>query len=90
MLGNDENRTLYLKSALKRYSAGDTVEIDLDSDVMAALGVETYAEDGTLKIELGGLLDALGAEVTFDEATGTITVEDEYGAIAALMAILGG
>ena len=57
---------------------------------MAALGVETYAEDGTLKIEIGGLLDALGAEVDFDETTGTITVEDEYGAIAALMAILGG
>jgi len=69
--------------------AGDSVEIDLDSDVMAALGVETYAEDGTLKIELGGLLDALGAKVTFDDATGTITVEDEYGAIAALIAILG-
>ena len=69
--------------------SGDVFDIDLDSDVLAALGVESYAEDGTLKIEIGGLLDALGAEVIFDETTGTITVEDEYGAIAALMAILG-
>jgi hypothetical protein len=39
-------------------------------------------------ISLGGLLDAVGAEASYDEGTGTILVEDEYGLLSALIALL--
>ncbi len=58
--------------------------ITIGSDQLASLGIETYVEDGKLKISLGGLLDALGAELSYDEATGTVTLVDGSGAIGAL------
>ena len=61
-----------------------------ETDLLSALGIETYAEDGSLMISLEGLLDAIGAEVSFDEDTGTITVEDEYGLFGELMDLFGG
>jgi len=68
--------------------SGETIGIAPDSAVLAALGIETTVEDGSVMISLGGLLDAVGAEASYDEGTGTILVEDEYGLLSALIALL--
>lgn len=68
----------------------DTVNVTLGSEELASLGIETYVEDGVLKISLGDLLEALGADLSYDEASGTMTVTDENGAVGALVSILGG
>jgi hypothetical protein len=66
-------------------AAGDTVELTLDDAALAALGIETSVEDGTYSISLGGLLEAIGADLSYDEATGTVTVVDGTGALAAIL-----
>lgn len=67
-----------------------TASMELGPDELSALGVETYVEDGELKISLGGLLDMLGAGLSYDEETDTITVTDESGAVGTLIGLLGG
>ncbi len=69
---------------------GDTVTVTLGSGELASLGVETSVEDGVLRISLGDLLSALGAGLSYDEDTGTLTVTDESGAVGALMGLIGG
>jgi hypothetical protein len=66
-------------------SGADTVELTLDAATLAALGIETSVTDGTYSISLGGLLEAIGAELSYDEATSTITVVDGNGVLAALL-----
>ncbi len=68
-------------------SAGQ--QVTLDEAVLAGLGIETALEDGGYTISLSGLLDALGAEMSYDEATGTITITDGSGALGALLGGLG-
>lgn len=70
-------------------AAGGTT-VTLGTDELASLGVETSYADGKYQVSLGGLLKALGADLTFDEATGTVTVVDESGAIGALIAGMAG
>jgi hypothetical protein len=66
-------------------AADNTVELTLDEAALAALGIETSVEDGTYSISLGGLLEAIGADLSYDEATGTVTVVDGTGALATLL-----
>jgi hypothetical protein len=47
--------------------------------------VETSLENGVYSVSLGGLLDAIGADLSYDEATGTITVVDGSGILEALI-----
>jgi hypothetical protein len=62
-----------------------TVDLTLDEAALAALGVETSLENGVYSVSLGGLLDAIGADLSYDEATGTITVVDGSGILEALI-----
>ena len=70
---------------------GDTAVITLGMDQLGLLGIETYVdENGALNISLGTLLDAIGAELSYDEETGTITLRDGSGAIGGLLgSVLG-
>ncbi len=60
--------------------------ITLGPDTLSALGIETTYKDGAYMVSLGSLLDALGADLSYDEQTGTVTVTDDSGAIGALIA----
>ena len=64
--------------------------VELDGDELSALGIETYIEDGELKIALGGLLDMLGASLSYDEESDTVTVTDESGLVGALLGLIAG
>lgn len=68
----------------------ETTTVELGAEELRALGVETYVEDGRLKIALGGLLDALGASLSYDEATETVTVTDDTGVMELLTGYLAG
>ena len=65
----------------------DTASIVVNEELLASLGVETALEDGAYNISLGGLLEALGADVSYDEETGVLTVVDELGLVSALMGV---
>ena len=67
--------------------AAESAQIVVNEELLAGLGVETYVEDGAYNISLGALLEALGAEVSYDEATGVLTVVDELGLVSALMGV---
>ena len=69
---------------------GGTSTLTLGSAELGALGVDAYMEDGALKIALGDLLKALGADLSYDEDTGTFTVVDESGALGALIDAFAG
>lgn len=68
----------------------DTTTVELGVEELSALGIETYIEDGQLKIALGGILDALGASLQYDEATETVTVTDDTGVMNLLVGYLAG
>lgn len=59
----------------------------LNAETLTALGIETKVEDGVFTVSLGALTEALGLDVSYDEATGVLTIGDEFGVMAA---ILGG
>ena len=67
----------------------DTASIVVNEELLASLGVETSVEDGAYNISLGGLLEALGADVSYDEESGVLTVTDELGLLGALMGAVG-
>lgn len=71
-------------------ASGEGISIELDDELLDSLGIHTAIVDGAFTVSLGGLLDALGADVSYDEETGTFTIEDESGALGILMDILGG
>ncbi len=66
----------------------DTTTVELGEEELSALGIETYVEDGQLKIALGGILDALGASLHYDEQTETVTVTDDTGVMDLLVGYL--
>ena len=70
--------------------AAPSAAVSLGSAELASLGVETAYADGEYMVSLGGLLEALGADLSYDEQTGTVTVVDESGAIGALIAGMAG
>lgn len=70
-------------------AAADAASIVVNEELLASLGVETSVEDGAYNISLGGLLEALGADVSYDEETGVLTVVDEVGLVGALMGVVG-
>lgn len=65
----------------------ETTSIVVNEELLASLGVETSLENGSYNISLGGLLEALGADVSYDEETGVLTVVDELGLVSALMGV---
>lgn len=67
----------------------DTASIVVNEELLASLGVETSAENGAYNISLGGLLEALGADVSYDEQSGVLTITDELGLVGALMGVAG-
>lgn len=67
----------------------DGSSIVVNEELLASLGVETSVADGSYNISLGGLLEALGADVTYDEDTGVLTLVDEFGLVGALMGVVG-
>ena len=70
--------------------AAERADITVGPEELAALGVETRAgDDGSLVIAVGPLLEALGADLSYDEGSGTLTVTDGTGALALLLALLG-
>ena len=65
---------------------GGNAVITIGADQLGLLGIETYIdEDGAVNVSLGSLLDAIGAELTYDEETGTMVLTDDSGAIAGLL-----
>lgn len=68
-------------------ASAETANIVVNEELLASLGVETSVEDGAYNISLGTLLEALGAEIRYDEETGVLTVVDEIGLVGALMGI---
>ena len=70
--------------------AAATQEVTIDESILSALGIETAIEDGAYMISLGGLLDAIGADIQFDEQTGVITVTDDSGLLDLLLGNLVG
>ncbi len=68
-------------------ASAETAHIVVNDELLASLGVETSVEDGAYNISLGSLLEALGAEVSYDEETGVLTVVDELGLVSALMGV---
>ncbi len=69
-------------------AGGEKAQIVVNDELLAALGVETYVEDGTYNISLGTLLEALGAELSYDEETGVLTVVDSIGLVGALLDVV--
>ena len=67
----------------------DAASIVVNEELLASLGVETSVEDGSYNVSLGGLLEALGADVSYDEQTGVLTITDELGLVGALMGVAG-
>lgn len=65
---------------------GASAIVTIGAEQLGLLGIETYIdEDGALNVSLGSLLDAIGAELSYDEETGTLTLTDNSGAIGGLL-----
>ena len=68
-------------------AAAEGSRLVVNEALLESLGVETSAEDGAYSIALGGILESLGAAVSYDEATGVLTIVDESGMVSALMGL---
>ncbi len=67
-----------------------SVSLELGSSELSGLGIEPFIdEDGDLSISLAGLLDALDADLSYDEETSTITLNDESGVLGLLLNLFG-
>ena len=74
-----------------RVAGGASVSLDLGSGELEDLGIDVaISEDGGLEIDLSGLLDILGADMEFDEETGTVTVSDDSGILQLLLGLIAG
>lgn len=71
-------------------AADGMTTVTLGAEELSALGIETYVEDGQLRISLGGILDALGASLSYDEETETVTITDNTGVMKLLVGYMAG
>ncbi len=65
-----------------------SVQIELNGDVLTSMGIATYVDETGIQIYVGGLLDSIGAEMSYDPDTEILKITDTTGMISA--AILGG
>ena len=57
---------------------------DAEPDLFAALGIDTAVVDGGYGVALEAFLEAMGVEMTYDEQTGAIIIEDPNGVLDIL------
>lgn len=68
-------------------ASAESTNLVVNQELLESLGVETSVENGAYNISLGGLLEGLGATVSYDEETGVLTIVDEIGLVGALMGV---
>ncbi len=65
--------------------ADNALALNINGVEVAAIDVAGSAAEGSFTFDLGDLLTALGVQMSYDEESGTISLQDEAGLVGALL-----